>query len=124
MSHGKRTRKQCAAIAALLESPTLETAAELCGVSVATLKRWMQDPEFRRYFDAESRRLVEESAARARAGADLALETLRRNMSEAPPGVQVSAARVWLDHLRQSDFAEMSRRIEALEYQVLRGGED
>lgn len=118
---GKRGRKTQAAIAALLSSSSVAQASEVCGVSPATLKRWMQEPDFRAEFDAESRRLLEYSAGRVRAGTDLALETLRRKMEDGPPAVQVSAARAWLDHQRHCDIAELEARVRALEEAVQDG---
>jgi hypothetical protein len=103
---GKMGRKKQAAIAALLSSSSIALASEACGVSPATLKRWMMDPDFRGAFDAEGRRLLEFSSSRVRAGTDLALDTLRRNMEDGPAAVQVSAVRAWLDHQRQSDLAD------------------
>jgi hypothetical protein len=112
----KMGRKKESAIAALLGATSIAQAADICGVSAATLKRWMRDADFRAAFDTESRRLVEYSVGRARAGTELALETLQRNMaSGVAPTVQVTAARVWLDHQRHCDQFELEARVRALE---------
>ncbi|HEY7330150.1 MAG TPA: hypothetical protein VH592_21110 [Gemmataceae bacterium] len=43
----KLTRRQEAAVAALLTAATLEDAARTAGVSVSTLRRWRQEPALR-----------------------------------------------------------------------------
>lgn len=100
-AHSKLSRKQSAAIAALIASASVEKAATICGVSRATLTRWMNDRAFHDTYERETRQLVEYATGRVRAGVDDALATLQRNMGEhAPPSVQVAAAKAWLDHLR------------------------
>jgi hypothetical protein len=42
----KKSRLYETAIAALLAEPTIAKAAARCGVSVSTMKRWMQDEQF------------------------------------------------------------------------------
>ena len=45
--HGQKfTRKMHHAVIALLQSPTVEGAAGLCGVSESTLSRWIKRSDF------------------------------------------------------------------------------
>ena len=45
--HGEKlTRKQDAAIGALLSQPTISAAAQSVGLGEATLRRWLKDPGF------------------------------------------------------------------------------
>jgi|SRR5215217_710725 len=49
--HGnKRSRKEHAAIVALLANPTIPEAAKAAGISQATLWRWLQEDKFRQKY--------------------------------------------------------------------------
>lgn len=63
--HGEKiTRKMHAAVAALLDCPTVEKAAERVGVADSTLRRWLKRDDFRAALDAAARELVGEAIRR------------------------------------------------------------
>lgn len=110
------SRKQRRVIAALLTHPTTEAAAEATGVADRTIRRWLQHPAFRSELEGESRHIVDFAAQQMRGAATKAVEALARNLEpDAPPAQQVSAARVVLEHVRQTELAELEQRLEALE---------
>jgi len=117
--HGEKfTRKMEGAIAALLAEPTVELAAARTGVSVVTLQRWQQRPDFRRRFREARRAVVEGAIAglqRATAGA---VEALERNLHCAVPSVEVRAALGILETaIRGVELVDLVERVEALEEQ-------
>src|SRR3990172_5995700 len=96
--HGeKQTRKQEQAILALLSEPTIEAAAEACGVGQATLWRWMQLPSFQSEYRAARRWLVEASIGTLQYATTEAVETLRRKLTCGHPATEVRAATAILD---------------------------
>lgn len=114
--HGsKLTRKMHVAVAALLTAPTEAAAAAQAGVGVATLRRWKQREDFRAELRAASRALLDETAAKLRAGAGQALDVLREAFDEPHPATRVRAAIAWLTLANQIEVDDLARRVEALE---------
>jgi hypothetical protein len=75
--HGEKlSRKQEQAIAALLESPTVEEAARRAGVSYSTLKRWMRASPFALAYQRARRELLDVAVGRIQAAAGTAVDTL------------------------------------------------
>jgi transposase len=67
--HGEKlTRLRELALAALMNSSTLEEAAQKAGISVSTLRRWLQNPDFRKDYEEEKRH-IRETATREISGA-------------------------------------------------------
>jgi hypothetical protein len=120
----KLSARQERAILALLGSSTVKKAAELCGVSEATLFKWRAEPLFSLRL-SYVRKIVTEQAFNA-VGADLqaigrnAVETIKRNLNPpAPPAVQVRAATVALDKLANWQMvADLQDQIEELKAQL------
>ena len=95
--HGdKLARKQEAAIAALLSTPTVADAAREIGVNVASLYRWMQLPEFSAAFRLARRNVVERAVSELQAAAGDAVETLRRNLRCENAAAEIRAAQIIL----------------------------
>jgi transposase len=65
------------AILALLSTHSQAAAAKKAGIGVATLKRWLQLPEFREMYDAASQRFLDQGVAQ------LAEETMQRRSQPA-----------------------------------------
>ena len=60
--HGQKfTRKMHHAVIALLQSPTVEGAAGLCGVSESTLSRWIKRSDFQDVYTQARNELVQRS---------------------------------------------------------------
>ena len=116
-AHSKLGRKQTAAIAALLQSGSVEEAAAACGVSRSTLARWQADPSFKAAYEVSAKQLVEYAAGRLRAGADTALSTLHGAMTsteDVPVSVKVRAADSWLNHVARLEPLRISATGEGL----------
>jgi hypothetical protein len=98
--HGEKlTRKQEQAIAALLESPTLEDAAQKAGVSYATLKRWQKVPAFADAYRRKRRELLDAAVGRIQAATSTAVDTLQSvAKSGAKDSDRVRAAVAILEH--------------------------
>ncbi len=116
------SRKQEAAIAALLTCPTVQEAAEQVGVNPRTLWRWMQDDGFQgRYRDARQDALREVVVALRNACTD-AVRTLTEVMAgqhEATPASMVTAAKTVLEYAFRAAIEEdLAERIAVLERAV------
>jgi len=75
--HGEKlTRKQEAAIAALLTAPTVTEAAGQAGIGERTLRRWLRSPEFSNAYRIARRELVENAIGRIQGAAGQAVDTL------------------------------------------------
>jgi hypothetical protein len=116
---GDRSQANAGLIAALLGGLTIEKAAEAAGVSEATARRRLRDPEFVRELNAARREAIAAVAARLAALAGKAVGKLDELMEEAPAPQRIAAAREALRHLavlaEVADSGELSERIERLE---------
>jgi hypothetical protein len=92
MAGGSKLNRREQALAALLAEPTLERAAAKAGISLATIKRWLSDPEFQGAFRAARRQLVENAVTRLQQITTAAVATLYECQSSGPPAVRVRAA--------------------------------
>jgi hypothetical protein len=122
--HGEKlTRKQDAAVAALLATPTLARAAEKAGVGESTLRRWLSLPAFQAEFRAARRKVVEHAVGQLQCSAAAAAATLRRNLRGGKAGDQTRAALGILGHAIDAvELVDLVERVEALESK-LTGGE-
>lgn len=77
IGHGEKlTRKQDAAIAALLSEPTQGQVCARVGISKPTLLRWMRTPTFASAYETARKELVADSVRRLTAANGKAIETL------------------------------------------------
>jgi hypothetical protein len=110
------SRKQEQAIAALLELPTIDRAADKVGVSEKTLRNWLKVPEFLTAYRDARRQVVEESVALLQRLAAVGVTALHRNLTCGKPAVEVSAACAILDRsLRGVELLDLVERVEELE---------
>jgi hypothetical protein len=115
--HGdKLGRKKEQAIAALLSEATVEAAAAKVGVSHSTLKKWLTDSNFQRYYRRARREVVEGAIVRLQQCATAAVLCLYKNLSCGNPWVEIGAARTILDHAVASiKLDDVLQRVEQLE---------
>ena len=119
--HGeRRSRKAEQLIAALLVQPTIEAAAKLVGISVASARRWMKAPSFREQYNEARREAMRQTTGRLQAAALEAVDALckvqRAGESES---ARVSAARTILEQaLKAADLEDVQQRLDALEQAV------
>jgi hypothetical protein len=117
--HGEKlSRLRELALAALLNSSTLEEAAQKAGISVSTLRRWLQDPDFRKDYDVEKRHVLE-TATRELGGATTdAIRALRAIINHlfGEDRAQTAAATVILNFYgKEMQRYNTERRLSALE---------
>lgn len=110
------TRKQEAAIVALLAHNTLKDAASACGLSEVTLWRYMQDVEFIAAYRAARRQSVEQATARLQRMMNDAVDALERNLSCENPAVEIRAAQLVIEQgIRGVELMDLQERVERLE---------
>jgi hypothetical protein len=96
----KLTRKQEAAILALLSSRSVEEAARVAGVNPRSLYRWQKEPAFNAAYRKVKRAAFSQSIARMHQMASAAVTTLGKIMVDpnTPPATKVRAADSILSH--------------------------
>lgn len=112
------SRKQRAAVAALLSCGTVRAAAEQAGVSERQLYRWLEMPAFRAEVQRSVDGAVEISLRLLSDTSRIAVMTLRKVLEDrrSSPSVKVRAAGVVLSHLLAlKELTELQRRVAALE---------
>src|SRR5215211_3754356 len=113
------THKQRRAIPALLNSATIEGAAESAGVSRESLHRWLRtDPAFRDELRAAESEALAEATRRLVGLAARALDTIDAVMGDetAPATVRLRAADTVLARLLQlRELVDLEERVTALE---------
>ena len=112
----KLTRKQEQLIVALLAEDTIAGAAHTAGISEATALRWMKLPTFQEDYRQARRAVFDQAISAMQRLAVTAVETLSRNLqADAPPAVQVTAAKVILEHAKAASLEEIAERLARLE---------
>jgi Helix-turn-helix of insertion element transposase len=112
------TRKQEDAIAALLSQRSVDEAARSAGVSVRTLWRWLQLPEFLYAYRKARRDTFSQSVARLQQASTAAVSTLLKIMVDinAPAASRVRAADCVLNHARSAiEVEDIEVRVSELE---------
>src|SRR6476646_7313342 len=117
--HGSKfTRKMEAAITGLITKRNHEEAARSAGISVATLMRWHNDPEFQKAYREARRAEHGQSIARLQHATSAAVTTLLKVMVDpnTPASVKVRAADSVLDHSAKSiELEDLDARLAELE---------
>jgi len=111
-----------AAVAALLEEPTITAAAERMGVARSTVYRWLDSDDFRDELRRARGRIFETTLSRLQSGATEAVEMLRTIMRDAEAGAaaRLSAARAMLDAtFRGYELCDMENRVAELEKKIV-----
>ncbi len=123
IGHGEKlTRKQEAAIAALLEAPTIASAAKAAGVSEPTLGRWLQKPGFQEYYRQAKRKVVEQAITSIQKATEAAIGVLKEIMNDrsALASSRVTAARVILETaIKTVEIEDIMTKLEALEQELM-----
>jgi len=124
VQNGTLSTRQRAGIAALLSERTLTDAASKAGVNRHTLTRWLRDTHFRDAVRAAQDAALADAVRRFAGGMGNAQDALQAvmNDAQAPPGVRVRAAQVWLEQeCKAREMHELTERIAALEQQSIGG---
>jgi hypothetical protein len=112
------------AIVALLQSPSISSAAKSLKVGEVTLYRWLGRPDFKEAFDCARRQLVDQAITKIQESTESAAKSLREIMEdpENPASARVTAARTIFEMaLRGIELQEFERRLTALEGIIEKG---
>lgn len=110
--------RQMRGIAALMESPSIEHAARVVGVSERCMLMWLNKPIFQRALRQAGQDLIDQAVRRLSALSDTAIDTLAHAMqdTEAPPATRVRAADVVLSRLMNlKELGDLEARVAKLE---------
>src|SRR5580658_446112 len=117
--HGtKFGRKMEAAIAALLTRSSIEDAARAAGVGEKTLRRWLQEPQFRAAYRKARRDAVGQTTARLQQATGAAGAIVLKLMTDVnvPASVRLRAAECVLDRaIKSVELDDMEDRLSELE---------
>ncbi len=104
------------ALSALLNSASISEAARASKLSEKTLRRYLEDAEFKREYQQEKRRMFEQNIFQLQSLHAAAVETLERNLNCENPSVEVRAAQIIIESNRK-DFEtfDILERLETLE---------
>jgi hypothetical protein len=122
--HGQKlSRLQERAIAALLSTSTEGQAAEVCGVSVSTLRRWQKQAEFARAFDVARSNILQIVSSELSSGSLEAVRFLREVIRDekATLSCRIAASRVVLETAwRVHEMQTLANRMSVIEAAVER----
>lgn len=107
-------------LAAIICSPSLEAAADACGISRHTVYRRMQEPQFKAALEKHKAQVLEQACATLQARMQAAAETLADVMldKKASKMVRVMAAKTLLEFgFKSVEVANILTRLDALETQ-------
>lgn len=105
-------------LAALLNSPTIDSAATVAGISRATAMRFLKDEEFVVAYRDARREVVSHSITSLQAACSNAVATLCAvcDDTEAPASSRVASAKAILEtSLRAVEIDDLAARVESLE---------
>ena len=110
------SRKQDAAIGALLSQPTISAAAESVGIGEATLRRWLKDAGCLAAYRGARRDALEHCVALLQKAGSDAVEALRQSLQARSEGVRLRAACAILDYsMKGVELLDLEERSTALE---------
>lgn len=117
------TRRQTAAVAALLTCRTLREAAEASGVAEVTLRRWQAQEAFAAAYRQSAREVHREAVSALLSAQREAVDALRAGLADRNPNVRLRSARALLELGVRVSADDFSERLEALEAEVTRWSE-
>ncbi len=108
--------RQRRAIVTLLESRTIGEAALKAGVGERSVRRWLENPQFREALKAAQREVFEGVMMRLQGLASEAAETLRTLLQAESEPVRLGAVRTVLEHAAEAGaIAELEERLRRVE---------
>jgi len=104
------------ALAVLLESASITEAAAKCGLNEKTLRRYLDDEDFRTDYRSARRVVFEQNIVRLQSLHSGAVLTLERNLNCENPSVEVRAAQIIIEASRKDfETLDVLQRLEMLE---------
>lgn len=117
--HGaKHDARREEAILALLAEKSIHLAAERCGISERTLRRWLaEDEEFKAEYDAARRAIYKTGISRIQALTGKGVEALEELLDAKKfPAVRLGAARTIVElGIHQHDTETIMRKLDEIE---------
>jgi transposase len=115
--HGEKlSRREAAAIVALLAHPTIPEAAKAAGVSETTLWRWLQRDDFRKKYREAQDKVFDGALGSLQGASTEAVDCLKRNLTSGTPSAEVQAAKVILEYtIKARELFGLDERIRQLE---------
>ena len=110
------SHNQQRALFAMLTTTSIKAAAAKVGLSERTLRRYMDEPQFKRAYDAERARMLEEAIASLQALAGKAIATLGCVLDDerADSGTKLRSAKFILDLMFRGLDMEHRHEFEAI----------
>ncbi len=104
------------ALNALLNSTSITDAAQSCGLSEKTLRRYLEDAEFQKEYRMARRVIFEQNIVRLQSLHAGAVNTLERNLTCENPSVEVRAAQIIIEGNRKDfETLDILERLEKIE---------
>jgi hypothetical protein len=121
---GTKGGKREAAVAALLEEPTVQKAAARAGVGYRTLKQWLaEDREFQELYARARRQLLQHAVGRLQRACGKAVSRLVRALGAGKDADAIRAATAILDRaVSGAELLDVLERLEALEVAAKKRG--
>lgn len=113
--------QQQKALSALLNNNTVPDAAKACGMSEATLFRFLRDEPFKVYYRQARAEIVDHAITQLQRDCATASKTLREvcESQDAPASSRVAAARAILDGaVKAVELQDLTARIEEIEHNL------
>jgi DNA-binding transcriptional MerR regulator len=115
----KLPHKREQALAALIESGSVEEAAAKCDVSERTLRTWLKEPAFKDEYRQARRRLLDDAVLALQQASRKAVEALVSQLDAAKPSDVIRAAAAILDRaFRGAEVLELAESLEDLQRQL------
>jgi hypothetical protein len=109
-------RKWDQALAALLASPTIATAATAAGIGERTLRQWCKCPAFSNEYKRRSRAVLDGATSALAAATQEAVETLIDSLKAARPSDKIRAALgILTQAIKTSELLDLEQRLQELE---------
>ena len=112
------------ALVALLSTGKIVQAAKQAGLGESTVRRYLQDPQFKQAYHEERSRMLAEGVSRLQQGAVKAADVFLDGLDDKDPEVRIRAARALWEYLgrgieterkirEQEELAERIAQLEA-----------
>lgn len=112
------TQRQALALEALISAPSIEAAAQACGLSRSTLERYLQDDDFRAEYERRRGESLNVACAALQEAMTDAVAVLTAIMKEDATSAtaRISAARSVLEYgMKLTELTDLAARVAALE---------